>query len=433
MEYTLEELSPIKRKVHVTVDAEEVDAAISATIALYRGGIDIKGFRKGKVPSSIVEAKYKKQIYGEATTDLINYHINEIMNELNLAPLSRIDVDAKEMERGTPFTYSFTFEVAPPIDLPEYKGLEVEEEEVVADEAAINQVIDRLRDRMSQMVVVKEERQPADGEVVIIDFQAFQDGEKLEGIGASKFEMPLGTGGALPQFEELVRSLTPGSSTEGEVTFPEDFLNEDLAGKTVTMRVELHAIKRKELPSLDDDFATQLGYESVDDLRSNIEKAYLETRKDLVRGDAQKKLLDRIKSQVDFQLPESLVEEDIDSRLADLRRKLEAQGKSFASLGKTPEELRAELRPAAEDAVKSSLVLLAIAQAEALTVEPAEVDVVLQKMAIATGQDFHALKDHYEQHNLMIPLKDRVLADKAMDLVYQNAVITKVPPKNEAE
>ncbi len=432
MEYTMEELSPVKRRVHVRVDAEEVDAAISATVALYRGGVEIKGFRRGKVPSSIIEAKYKKQIYGEATTDLINYHINEIMNELNLAPLSRIDVDAKEMERSTPFSYSFTFEVAPPIDLPEYKGLAVEEEEVVLDAAAVDQVIERLRDRMAQWVIVKEDRPPQAGEVAVIDFQGFEDGEAKEGLAASKFEMVIGQGAALPAFEELVGSLTPGSTGEGEMAFPEDFLNEQLAGRRITMRVELHAIKRKELPPLDDEFATQLGYESVDDLRRSVEKAYLETRTDLARGDAQKRLLDQIKNQVAVQLPQSLVEEEIDSRFADLKRRLERQGKSLASLGKTPEELRAELRPEAEDTVKSSLVLLAIAQAEALTVEPAEVDVVLQKMAIASGQDFHALKDYYERHNLMIPLKDRVLADKAMDLVYKSAVITKVPPKTAA-
>jgi trigger factor len=429
MEYQLEELSPVKRKVHVQVDAEEVDAAISATVALYRGGVEVKGFRRGKVPSSVVEAKYKKQIYGEATTDLINYHINEIMTQLNLAPLSRIDVDAQEMQRNMPFSYSFSFEVAPHFDLPQYKGLEVEEEEVVLNETAVSQVIDRLRDRMGQMVLVQENRQPEEGDVVVIDFQAFQNGEKLEGIEASKFEMPVAEGAALPGFVELVRSLTPGGETEGELTFPEDFLNPELAGKTVTMRVGLHAIKRKQLPPLDDDFASQLGYESLAEMRSAVEKAYLETQQSLVRGDAQKRLLDQIKSQVSFSLPESLVEEDFNSRLADFARKLEAQGKTLSSLGKTLEELRAELRTEAEDAVKSILVLLAIAQAEGLVVEPAEVDVVLQKMAIASGQDFHALKDYYEQHNLMIPLKDRVLADKAMDVVYSSASITKVPPK----
>jgi trigger factor len=194
------------------------------------------------------------------------------------------------------------------------------------------------------------------------------------------------------------------------------------------MQITLHAIKVRELPEINDDFAELAGgYKNVQELRDAIEKSYVSTRKQLVKGDAQKKLLDQIKAQVSFELPESIVEEQIDKQIAELRGTLERQGKSLDSLGRTPRELRDEQRPMAEDVVKSSLVLLAIASVEDLAVTPQEVDLVLQKMAASTGQDFHAIKDYYEQHNLMIPLKDRVLADKAMDLIYSNAQVTLVP------
>lgn len=429
MQYKVEELSPVKRKVTVDVEVEEVQAALSATVALYRKGADIKGFRKGKVPSSVIEAKFRKQIYGEATTDLINYHINEILGETKLAPLSRIDVDAKEMERDEKFSYSFSFEIAPAFDLPEYKGLEVEEEEVAVDPKQVDDVIERIRQNMAKTVIIKEERQVVSGDIAVIDFQAFQDGAAMEGIAANKFELPLGEGNSLPEFEDIVIGMTPGETVEKELTFPADFINDKLAGQTVTMKVTLHAIKERKLPEVDADFAELAGgYSSVQDLRDAIEKSYLSTRKQLVKGDAQKKLLDGIKAQVSFELPQSIVEEQIDKQIVELQGRLERQGKSLDSLGKTPPELRAEQRPLAEDVVKSSLVLLAIATEEGLTVEPQEVDMVLQKMAASTGQDFHSIKDYYEQHNLMIPLKDRVLADKAMDLIYENAKVATVPP-----
>lgn len=429
MEYKVEELSPVKRKVAVEVSVEEVQAALAATVALYRKGAEIKGFRKGKVPSSVVEAKYRKQIYGEATTDLINYHINEILGELKLSPLSRIDVDAKEMEREENFSYSFSFEIAPSFDLPEYKGLAVEEEDVIVDPQQVEDVIERIRQNMAKTVIIKEERPAANGDIAVIDFQAFQDGAAMEGIAANKFELPLGEGNSLPEFEDIVIGMTPGETKESELTFPADFINDKLAGQTVSMQITLHAIKVRDLPEVNDEFAELAGgYTSVQDLKDAIEKSYVSTRKQLVKGDAQKKLLDGIKAEVSFELPQSIVEEQIDKQIVELQGKLERQGKSLDSLGRTPAELREENRAQAEDVVKSSLVLLAIASAENLTVDPQEVDLVLQKMAASTGQDFHSIKDYYEQHNLMIPLKDRVLADKAMELVYENATVTTVPP-----
>jgi trigger factor len=434
MEYKVEELSPVKRKVSVEVGVEEVHAALAATVSLYRKGVDIKGFRKGKVPSSVVEAKFRKQIYGEATTDLINYHINEILGETKLAPLSRIDVDAKEMERDEKFSYSFSFEIAPDFALPEYKGLAVEEEEVAVDPQQVQDVIERIRQNMAKTVIVKEERPVVSGDIAVIDFQAFQDGAAMEGIAANKFELPLGEGNSLPEFEDIVIGMIPGQSQEKELTFPADFINDKLAGQTVSMQVTLHAIKVRQLPEVDDDFAELAGgYSSVQDLKDAIEKSYLSTRSQLVKGDAQKKLLDGIKAAVSFELPQSVVEEQIDKQIVELQGKLERQGKSLEALGVAPADLRAEQRPMAEDVVKSSLVLLAIANAEGLSVDPQEVDLVLQKMAASTGQDFHSIKDYYEQHNLMIPLKDRVLADKAMDLIYENAQVTKVPAASKAQ
>ncbi|NLV95760.1 MAG: trigger factor [Desulfovibrionales bacterium] len=435
MEYKVEELSPVKRKVVVDVPLEEVQAALAATIALYRKDADIKGFRKGKVPSSVVEGKFRKQIYAEATTDLINFHLNEIMGELGVSPLSGIDVDAKEMDRDQAYGYSFTFEVAPDFDLPEYKGLVVEEEEIEVDPKQVEIVIERIRQNVAKTKIIKEERPVGNGDIAVIDFQALQDDKPMEGVAANKFELPLGEGNSLPEFEAIVSGMIPGQTKEAELTFPDDFLNEQLAAQTVLMRVTLHAIKVKELPEVNDDFAELAGgYKNVQELREAIEKSYVSTREQLVKGDAQKKLLDQIKAGVDFELPPSVVEEQIDKQIVELQGQLERQGKSLDSLGLSRDEMRAQHRPQAEDVVKSSLILLAIANAEGLTVEPAEVDLVLQKMAASTGQDFHSIKDYYEQHNLMIPLKDRVLADKAMDAIYAHAQVTKIPaPSSDSE
>jgi trigger factor len=196
----------------------------------------------------------------------------------------------------------------------------------------------------------------------------------------------------------------------------------------------VHAIKIKKLPELNDDFANHAGgCSTMEDLRNMITTSYERSRKDLHKSEAQKKLLDELKDQVEFDLPPVLVEAHIDQKVDTLRQRTEQRGKSLESLGKTPEELREQFREEAEDIVKSEIFLMAVAEEEEIKVQPQEVDFMLQKMAMQTGQDFNALKDYYEQNNLMVPLRDRVLQDKAMDLIYDNAEVTMVPASEPAE
>lgn len=437
MEYTVEEVTPVKRTVNVVVPEEEVNASIQATIALYRRDVEIKGFRKGKVPANIIEGRFGEKLYSEATQDLLNYHINTILTEMEVTPLGRLDMNPKGeelLEKGKPYEYSFSFEVVPSFDLPDYKGLAVEEEEVVIKPEEVDQVLERMRENSATLSRVEEHRTVQDGDVAMIDFQGYKDGEPIESVKAESFELRVGEGSALESFESIVKKLKAGEEGSGMVVFPEDFLNEDLAGQEIEMKVTVHAIKIKKLPELNDDFANHAGgCSTMEDLRNMITTSYERSRKDLHKSEAQKKLLDELKDQVEFDLPPVLVEAHIDQKVDTLRQRTEQRGKSLESLGKTPEELREQFREEAEDIVKSEIFLMAVAEEEEIKVQPQEVDFMLQKMAMQTGQDFNALKDYYEQNNLMVPLRDRVLQDKAMDLIYDNAEVTMVPASEPAE
>lgn len=429
MKYEVLEPSPVKRTVKVTAPKEEVNAALAATVALRRRTAEIKGFRKGKVPSSIVESMFKKQIYDEAANDLINYHINDVMNELGITPLSRIDVDAGDIVRDEPFEYSFSFEVAPQFDLPDYSGLPVDQERAETSETEIQLVIDRIRNNLAQYEPLREERPATGTDVVVVDFQALENGEPMSDVKAENFQLTLGQGQALPEFEAMIQGIKAGDTTESEITFPADFLNEALAGKTVTMRVTLKEIKAKILPELDDEFAKKAGgLESMDKLREAIEKSYVESRTQVNKSAAQKKLLDSLTAKVDYALPDSMVDEQIDRMLTEMKGRLERMGKRLDALGKTPEQLREEHRPEAEALVKSQLFLLAVAAKEKMQVSPMEIDDFFRIMAKQTRQDFQGLKQFHEQNNLMNAVKDRILADKAMDLIYKSAAISMVDP-----
>ncbi len=432
MEYTVNQISPVKTQVNVNVPAEEATAALASAVALYRSKADIKGFRKGKVPSSLVESRFKKEITAEATTDLINVHLNEIMGELKLSPLSGVDVGEASLSKDQPLEYTFSFEHAPAFDLPAYKGQTIEEEDVVISDADIDAVIERVRKNLAEVTPISDDRQPIDGDVVSVTFEAFENGAPIPGVRAENFELTLGEGQALPEFESLVKTVSAGGEGEGDVSFPADFINTELAGRTVTMKVAVHVIKERRLPPVDDELAKKAGnFENLDKMREAITLSYKKSRSDLHRSAAQKKLLDKLLAQVDFPLPPSVLAQQVEQMVDDFVSQLERRGKSLESTGKVRADIEAEMTPKAEEMVKTQIFLSAVALKEELTVTPQEFDAFFYRLSSQVGQDVILLKRYYEDNGLMIMVRDKLLADKAADLIYANAEVTKVAPSEE--
>lgn len=430
MEYTAEDISPVRKKVLITTDPQEVEAAIMGAVALYKTSVQIDGFRRGKAPASVIEQRFRDKIYEEARQDLINVHINEVMQKLDASPLSGLTVDAKgAFERGQGYSYSIEFEVLPDFPLPPYEGLEVEQEKVVEDEKELQAVLDRILRDNATLEPVAGDAPARDGQIANLDFAAFEHGEPLEGVKAENFDLALGEHQALEDFEALVKTVPAGGEREGEITFPKDFIAANLAGKTVTMRVRVHAVKERKLPALDDALAKRMGQESVARLKEVIARSYAKSRFELNKSVAQKTLLDRLLKMVEFELPPALLETAMRTLLGDMAARLERQGRSLESLGKSAEELRKELRPQAEELARSQALLLRIARKEGLEVSETEVSTQLYQMCLRSGEDFKTTRETYERSGMIFVLRDRMLADKAMDLVYAKAKVTEVEPK----
>ncbi|MFT4301018.1 MAG: trigger factor [Desulfovibrio sp.] len=430
MEYSAEDISPVRKKVVITTEPQEVEAAIMGAVALYKTSVQVDGFRKGKVPASVIEQRFRDKIYEEARQDLINVHINDVMQKLNVMPLSGLDVDTPDsFERGKGFAYTIEFEVLPAFTLPPYEGMDVEQEKVEVDQKEVQEVLDRiLRDR-AQLVPVDGSGPAVDGQIATVDFAAFENGEPVEGVKAESFDLALGERQALEDFEALVKTVKYGEEGEGEIRFPEDFLAKDLAGKTVTMKVKVHAIKERKLPELDDELAKTLGLESVEKLKETIGNSYTQSRGNLNKSVAQKTLLDALLKMVEFELPPSLVEVQMNTLLGDMAARLERQGRSLESLGKSMEELRKETQPQADELARSQVLLLSIAKKEGLDVTDQEVNTQIYQLAMRTGEDFKSLREQYERSGMIFVLRDRMLADKAMDLIYAKANVKEVEPK----
>ncbi|MGM0758885.1 MAG: trigger factor [Thermodesulfobacteriota bacterium] len=433
MEYQVEDISAVKKRVTVNTSAEEVNAALGAAVAMFKKDLKMDGFRQGKVPNSVVENKFRKEITDQATRDLFNVHFSQIFGELDLEPVSGIDMEGEaQLQRDQDLTYSFGFEYIPELDLPEYNGLQTSQNKVEITDEMVESALQRILRENSTLELVKEDRKPADGDVAVIDFTAYKDGEALSDLQATGFELPLGEGQALESFEEIIQELSPGETGQGDVTFPEDFLNKDLAGSTVTMQVTLNVVKERRLPEVDDELADKLGFNNIDEVREHIRKAFAERMDKMEKSAAQKRLLDQILAITQVPVPQSMLESQVDRLLESKRSNLEKQGKSLDSEG-GEEAVRQSLIPEAEEVVKSHVLLLAIAKREELTVSNDEVDLHVYRMAINSGQDPQELKKHYEQNNLMFALRDSLLADKAMEKIYENAVIEEKAPEEGSQ
>ncbi|MDR2488074.1 MAG: trigger factor [Desulfovibrio sp.] len=431
MQYTIEDITPVKKKITVTVPVAECEAALASTIAMYRTSLTLDGFRKGKVPASIIEKRFHREICKEATTDMVNVHINEIITESKLSPVSRIDFKGGDITRGEEFVYDIVFEVMPAFNLPAYEGFEVQQEEAVVNEKEVTAVIERVRDGLAEIITVGEARTPEDGEIAVIDFTAVdENGTPIAGITADNFQLTLGRGETLPDFENLVKSMKAGEKREGPVAFPSDFFNSEFAGRTVTMNVALHALKERKLPELDDAFAQKIGnFENMEKLRDSVRQSYLQSREELHKAAAQKSLLDSLLKLTDFPVPESMVENHIAAIIEDIQKRLERQGKNISSLGKAPEMIREEVRPEAEMRARSHILLITVARERNLTVTEQEVEGALRHIAAQSKQEYRDLKEYYTKANLLFALRDQLLADKGMDELYSKAVIRKTPPK----
>lgn len=426
MQHTVEDLSPVKKKITVTVPASEVDAVLDRTTAQYRMHVALPGFRKGKAPLAMVGKRFSQDILSEATNELIKANLAAIFKELDIAPLDDLSIDENEtpLTRGQEFTYVFSFELMPDITLPDYENIGVEEDEVTVEEKEIDEVIDRMRRRMAERVDVEEKRLAGDNDVVVLDFEGFdENGEPVEGVSGEYLQVFLGEHQVLPDFEALAKTVMAGDSGEGKVTFPENYSHAPLAGKTVTMKITVHSLQARTLPEVDENFAQKAGgYESVAALRESIKETYTRNRTDMAKTKAQRLLLDKLLDATDFPLPEGMIDRHVENFLRGRFEEMAHDGQETASFSEGDfNTLREEAQTEAAKYVKTHLFLLTVAKKEGVAVTPQDITMMLRQIARREGRELKEVQERYAQHNLFPALRDHIMAEKAIGILYDKA------------
>jgi trigger factor len=424
----VESLSKIKKKITFEIPAERVASEIDKVYEEIRKRASIKGFRKGKAPRTFIEKHYGNMMEEDVLKNLVNETYFKTLSEENIVPISHPVIDSDDLKKGEPFRYSATVEVYPEIEVRDYAGLEVEKERYVQDDEVIERRLQEMRENMAQMKPADEGHVAAIGDFLTLDFAGSVDGTPFEHGAAEDYLLEIGSGRFIPGFEEQIVGMKAGDEGQVTVTFPENHGNADLAGKEAVFAVKVKDIKIKELPPLDDEFARELGeFETLDQLRTKLTEVNEKQERERIESDLRERIVKALIARNDFEIPEAMVEKQLQVMLESTRKRLAAQKLSLEMMGLDESGYLSRFRDTAESQVKGALLLEALAGQEGIVVEEEDIAVRLRRIAEQHNQKFETLQQFYAQNeNARENLRAQLKEDKVIEFLLDRAKITEV-------
>ena len=422
------ELGDSRVRVDVEVESGALEREMETAAAAIGREMRVPGFRSGKVPAQVVIRQVGREaVLDEAVRRGLPAWYEEAIQEAGVTTVGDPKIDLADLpEKGSPLAFSFEVGVVPPARLGEYKGVEVGRREPLASADEVQTELDRLRESLASLETV--ERNAVDGDFVVMDFVGRVDGEEFAGGDARGHVAELGAGRLIPGFEDQLRGVTAGEQREVKVTFPDDYQAEHLAGKDAVFAVDVKEVKEKRLPELDDDFAVEAGgYDSLDELRAEIEERIKEAEERAIEGEFREAAVDAVVAGSKIEIPHELVHSKAHEMWHRTARRLAAQGvdpqRYLELAGKTEEELAVESESDAELALKREAVLAAIVDAEGIEVSDDELNEALRAAAppdASEKQLKRALKRARSQ-GADDALREDIAMRKAVDLVVEHA------------
>jgi len=427
MKVNVEDVSLVKKKVHVEIPEEDVLKEIDAFYDDLKKKAKIKGFRPGKVPRDILERHFKDYVKAEVLQKLIEDTYPKALSEVSLSPVSPPVVDPQGLEKGKPFQYAAIVEIKPDLKPEGYVGLNLEGKKEEASEEEVETRLKNLQDLHAQLRTIPDARPIQNGDFVNVDYDAKMGGKPLEEGKGVDFTVEVGSGRFIPAFEEKLVGLKPEEEKDFDVLFPGDYGYQKWAGKTISFHVRMKEIKEKILPPLDDEFAKDLGdYASLGDLKTRIKQDVQKEKDRELDRQLKDQVVDQILKVNSFEAPESLVEGQTKGLVSDTKARLASQGVDFKNLGVSEEKLQDDYKGMAEKQVKTFLILEKIAAQEGITVTDQEVEGRLREISERSRQKFEVVKAYYEKNELLPEMKAKIMSEKTLDFIVQKANVTYV-------
>lgn len=411
----------------ITAPAAEVNAGYKKAVKKIADQVNIPGFRKGKAPRAIIEMHYGKEAVKQEAFEIVaNKAYGEALDQEKLIPVSDPKVEESTFEEGKDMELTIKVTLKPEPELGEYKGLHVEKKEVEVTDEQVDAQIKDMMGRDAKMVVAEEGAVIEKGDFAIIDFAGTVDGEPFSGGEGKGYPLEVGSNSFIPGFEDQLVGLSKGDSTDVEVTFPEDYFVKDLAGKEAIFKVNIQDVKRKELPELNDEYvASKTDFKTVEELRANYKERMQKAAEANAKAEYEHELIDLAVANAKFSVPEIMIEDKISQMVEEMKMSLESRKMSLDMYmqytGLDMAKIRENQRPVAEENVKTDLVLDAIAKAEDIQVDMADVDAEIAAISAQHGASPEEVKKIIKGNGTMGLLLANILRRKAAHVVIDSA------------
>ena len=414
-------------KLTFEVSAEDFEKAINQTYKKNASKFNIPGYRKGKAPRKIVEKYYTAAIfYDDAINAVLPAAYESALEESGVDAVARPEIDVEEIKKGEPVVFTALVTTKPEVKLGDYKGIEVDKLDYTVTDEDVDKDIEATQKKNARLITI-DDRAIENEDIAVIDFEGFCDGVAFDGGKGEDYELEIGSGSFIPGFEEQLVGAKTDDDVEVKVTFPEEYHADNLAGKDAVFKVKVKEIKKRELPELDDDFASEVSdFDTMAEFKADVRKKLEEAAENKAKTDTENAIIDKVIENAEFDIPDAMKEAQIDNIVRDFAQRLAYQGMSLDMYmqytGQTEETFRAQFGEQAEKQISGSLVLEAIQKAEGIEAGPEEVELHLVDMSKKYNMELDKLKEalsDVEKENI----KKELELQKTIDMIVNNASV----------
>lgn len=426
MKATVEKLEKNKVKLEIEVAAQEFDKAMQKAYLKNRSHIAIPGFRKGKAPRKVIENYYGESVFFEdAINEACPQAYDQAVEHTGINPVDHPDIDIVQIGEGQDLIFTAEVTVKPEVELGQYKGIEIKKVEYNVTESEVEERVNQVCEQNARWIDV-EDGIVQEGNRLTIDYKGYVDGEAFDGGTADNQILEIGSGRFIPGFEEQLIGMEQGEGKEIKVVFPEDYHAEDLQGKEATFIVNIHEIKAKELPALDDDFAKDVSeFDTLQEYKQDIYKSMEDSAQKKAESEMENELLDKVSKNAEIEIPEIMVETEIDNMIREMDYQMRFQGLNVETylqmMGMTIENFRAQYHDQAYNRVKTQMVLEKISEQEEIIATEEDLEKEYTRMAEQYNMDIEKIKEDYSKHEKNI--KEGLAIQKTIDFLMEQAVI----------
>lgn len=411
--------------LEILVSPEDFGKAMQKAYKKNVKRFNIPGFRKGKAPMKIIEVQYGEGVFYEDAFDFVFPEAyKKAIEENNLEPVARPDIDIEAMSRKEGVVIKTTVALMPEVELGEYKGIEVEKKEYNVTDEDVEKELEAMQEKNARLVAI-EDRPVKEGDTVIIDFKGFVDGEAFEGGEGNNYSLEIGSGQFIPGFEEQLVGVNVGEETKVEVNFPESYHSEELAGKPAVFEVKLNEVKEKEYPALDDEFAKDVSeFDTLDELKNDIQKNIQEREEHRIKHEIEDEVIAKVIENASMEIPEAMVEMEVERMLEDFDYQLRMQGINlddyFKYTNVDESQFKDNLKGDAEKKLKTDLTLEKIIEVENIEATEEELEEEMETLAKQYGQEVEKLKKDFKDTQINY-VKDTIKRRKSIAFLMENS------------